>query len=71
MKTTTGEMGNAASNGRWIGCLACDQPLQISLTFERAVFACQHCSRQFVVKREVVGGEVGGLPPFLAREEKR
>ena len=57
-----------AKNGRWIGCLVCGQPLQISLTCERAVFSCQHCNRQFVVKREVAGGEVNGVPPFLVRE---
>lgn len=55
---------------KWLGCLVCGEPVQVRLADDVAVLMCPACARQFVIKRQPLGGsvEVNGkdVPPFMA-----
>jgi len=56
--------GRTRNDKRWLGCLECGEPVQISVTREQIVLKCK-CGNQFVKLHPPAGGADGGLPPFL------
>ena len=54
---------------RWIGCLKCGQPLRICVGTRGVLMQCDGCGREWrysAKQPEPAGGEIDGLPPFLA-----
>ena len=58
---------NGTDNDHWLGCLDCGEPVKLTRYNGHCLrLRCPACGREFVWYAPPPGGEVDGLPGFVA-----